>query len=208
MSFIVTCETIRMGSVIPMDLERDVSERSVAILATNGFEESELFEPLEALQESGARVTLVSIPDTPGSIRSWAGESWGRSIEVDQTVDRTSSESFDALVIPGGVMNPDKLRMDSDAVSFVRDFFAEGKPVAAICHGPWLIVEADAAKGRRMTSYASIQTDLENAGAQWIDDEVVVDQGLVTSRSPEDMEPFIDKMLEEIDEGVHAGQHA
>ncbi|MDX1492473.1 MAG: type 1 glutamine amidotransferase domain-containing protein [Longimicrobiales bacterium] len=191
-----------------MDYERDISKRSVAILATNGFEESELFEPLEALQESGADVKIVSIPDTPGSIRSWAGDSWGRSIDVDHTVDEISSRGFDALVLPGGLMNPDKLRMDEGAVGFVRDFFAEGKPVAAICHGPWLIVEADAAKGRRMTSYPSIRTDLENAGAQWIDDEVVVDQGLVTSRSPEDMESFIDKMLEEIDEGIHAGQHA
>ncbi|MDX1647850.1 MAG: type 1 glutamine amidotransferase domain-containing protein [Longimicrobiales bacterium] len=191
-----------------MEYHRDLSGRSVAILATNGFEESELFEPLEALRDAGADVTVVSIPETPASIRSWAGESWGKSIDVDQTVDATSSRAFDALVLPGGLMNPDTLRMDDDAVSFVRDFFAEGKPVSAICHGPWLIVEAEAARGRRMTSYPSIRTDLENAGAQWIDDEVVVDQGLVTSRSPEDMDAFIDKMLEEIGEGVHAGQHA
>lgn len=191
-----------------MSYERDISSRSIAILATNGFEESELFEPLEALREAGADAKIVSLSDTPGSIRSWAGDDWGKTIDVDQTVDQTSSRSFDALLLPGGVMNPDRLRLDEDAVSFVREFFAEGKPVAAICHGPWLVVEADAAKGRRMTSYPSIRTDLENAGAQWIDDEVVVDQGLVTSRSPEDMDAFIEKMLEEIDEGVHAGQHA
>lgn len=191
-----------------MDSEGDLSRRSVAILATDGFEESELFEPLEALRDSGADVTIVSIPDTPASIRGWSGESWGSSVDVDESVDEVDSGSFDALVIPGGVMNPDRVRRDADAVSFVRDFFAAGKPVAAICHGPWLIVEADAARGRRMTSYPSIRTDLENAGAEWIDDEVVVDQGLVTSRSPDDMDAFIDKMLEEIVEGVHAGQHA
>lgn len=191
-----------------MDFEGDLSQRSVAILATDGFEESELFEPLEALRDSGADVTIVSIPDTLASIRGWSGESWGSSVDVDESVDEVDSGSFDALVIPGGVMNPDRVRRDADAVSFVRDFFAAGKPVAAICHGPWLIVEADAARGRRMTSYPSIRTDLENAGAEWIDDEVVVDQGLVTSRSPDDMDAFIDKMLEEIAEGVHAGQHA
>lgn len=191
-----------------MKNDRDLSERSVAILATNGFEESELFEPLEALRDAGADVTVVSLAETPASIRSWSGDTWGRSVDVDRTVDSTSSRAFDALVLPGGLMNPDKLRMDDDAVAFVRDFFAEGKPVAAICHGPWLIVEADVARGRRMTSYPSIKTDLENAGAQWIDDEVVVDQGLVTSRSPEDMDAFLEKMLEEIDEGVHAAQHA
>lgn len=191
-----------------MDFDRDVSQRSVAILATDGFEESELFEPLEALRDSGADVTIVSIPDTPASIKGWSGEGWGRSVEVDETVDEVDSADFDALVIPGGVMNPDRVRRDPDAIAFVRDFFTEGKPVAAICHGPWLIVEADAARGRRMTSYPSIRTDLENAGAEWIDDEVVVDQGLVTSRSPDDMDAFIDKMLEEITEGEHAGQHA
>lgn len=191
-----------------MTHEQDISGRSVAILATNGFEESELFEPLEALRDSNADVTILSIPDTPGSIRSWAGDSWGKSIDVDETVDEASARAFDALVLPGGVMNPDQLRMDEDAVSFVRDFFSGGKPVAAICHAGWMIVEAEAAKGRRMTSYPSIRTDLENAGAQWIDDEVVVDQGLVTSRSPEDMDAFIDKMLEEIGEGIHSGQHA
>ena len=191
-----------------MDYDRDLSERSVAILATNGFEESELFEPLAALRDAGADVTVVSIADTPASIRSWSGDTWGKSIDVDSTVDAVSSRAFDALVLPGGLMNPDKLRMDDDAVAFVRDFFAEGKPVSAICHAPWLIAEADAARGRRLTSYPSIRTDMENAGAQWIDDEVVVDQGLVTSRSPEDMDAFLDKMLEEIDEGVHAGQHA
>lgn len=191
-----------------MEFERDLSGRSVAILATDGFEESELFEPLDALRESGADVKIVSLSDTPASIRSWAGDSWGRTIDVDTPVDTTSPDAYDALVLPGGVMNPDKLRMDAAAVSFVHDFFAEGKPVSAICHGPWLIAEADAAKGRRMTSYPSIRTDLENAGAKWFDDEVVVDEGLVTSRSPDDMDVFIDKMLEEIDEGVHAGQHA
>ncbi len=119
-----------------MDHNRDLSERSVAILATNGFEESELFEPLEALRDAGADVTIVSLSEPPASIRSWSGDTWGKSIDVDRTVESTSSRAFDALVLPGGVMNPDKLRMDAAAVSFVHDFFAEGKPVAAICHGP------------------------------------------------------------------------
>lgn len=187
---------------------RDLSGRSVAILATHGFEESELFEPLEALREAGAETTVVSLGDTSEKIKGWANGDWGESIEVDATVEDCSPNDFDSLVLPGGVMNPDRLRTDADAVSFVRSFFEEGKPVAAICHGPWMIAEAEAARGRRMTSYPSIRTDIENAGADWVDREVVVDQGLVTSRSPEDMEAFIAKVLEETAEGVHAGQHA
>lgn len=190
------------------NFERDLTGHSVAILATNGFEESELFEPLEALREAGAEPTVVSLPETSEKIRGWSGGNWGESIEVDTTVENASPDDFDSLVLPGGVMNPDRLRMDSDAVGFVRAFFEEGKPVAAICHGPWMIAEANAASGRRMTSYASIRTDLENAGADWVDREVVVDQGLVTSRSPADMDAFVAKMLEETTEGVHAGQHA
>jgi len=190
------------------NMEHDLEGLSVAILATNGFEESELFEPLEALREAGAQPTIVSLADTSEKIRGWANGNWGDDVEVDTTVRDASPRDFDSLVLPGGVMNPDRLRMDSGAVDFVRGFFEEGKPVAAICHGPWMIAEADAASGRRMTSYASIRTDLENAGADWVDDEVVVDQGLVTSRSPRDMDAFVAKMLEETAEGAHAGQHA
>ena len=192
-----------------MARERDLSNRNVAILATDGFEESELVEPLSALTEAGAKVTLVSIPDTSRKIRGWAEGDWSdETLSVDDVVQDRSADEFDALLLPGGVLNPDKLRMNRDAVSFVREFFDQGKPVAAICHGPWMIVEAGAAEGRRMTSYASIRTDVENAGAEWVDESVVVDQGLVTSRHPGDLGDFIAKMLEEIEEGVHAGQHA
>lgn len=190
------------------DTGYDLSERKVALLATNGFEESELLEPLSALKKAGAHALVVSLANTPDSITGWTDGNWGEDVPVDGTVSQLSSEDFDALVLPGGVINPDLLRVDAEAVDFVRGFFEDGKPVAAICHGPWMVIEAGAADGRTMTSYPSIRTDLKNAGAEWVDESVVVDQGLVTSRSPADMADFIDKMLEEIGEGVHAGQHA
>jgi len=193
------------------DLDRmnpDLSDRTVAILATHGFEQSELESPRDALAEAGADVRIVSLPETDEHIRGWADGNWGDDVSVDGSLDDYEVEDFDALVLPGGVMNPDRLRADEDAVSFVRGFFEEGKPVAAICHGPWLIVEAGAADNRRLTSYPSIKTDLTNAGGNWVDESVVVDQGLVTSRSPEDLDDFNYKLLEEINEGVHAGQHA
>lgn len=193
------------------DLDRmnpDLSDRTVAILATHGFEQSELESPRDALAEAGADVRIVSLPETDEHIRGWADGNWGDDVSVDGSLDDYEVEDFDALVLPGGVMNPDRLRVDEDAVSFVRGFFEEGKPVAAICHGPWLIVEAGAADNRRLTSYPSIKTDLTNAGGNWVDESVVVDQGLVTSRSPEDLDDFNYKLLEEINEGVHAGQHA
>lgn len=186
----------------------DLSDRHVAILATHGFEQSELLSPLEALQDAGAHVKIISLPDSDTAIRGWDHGEWSDEIEVDGTVRNHSSDDFDALVLPGGVMNPDSLRADGEVVDFVRSFFEDGKPVAAICHGPWLIVEAGAADNRRMTSYHSIRTDLENAGAVWVDESVVVDQGLVTSRSPDDLDDFNYKLLEEISEGEHAGQHA
>jgi len=193
------------------DLDRmnpDLSDRTVAILATHGFEQSELESPRDALAEAGADVRIVSLPETDEHIRGWADGNWGDDVSVDGSLDDYEVEDFDALVLPGGVMNPDRLRVDEDAVSFVRGFFEEGKPVAAICHGPWLIVEAGAADNRRLTSYPSIKTDLTNAGGNWVDESVVVDQGLVTSRSPEDLDDFNYKLLEEVNEGVHAGQHA
>ena len=193
------------------DLDRmnpDLSDRTVAILATHGFEQSELESPRDALAEAGADVRIVSLPETDEHIRGWADGNWGDDVSVDGSLDDYEVEDFDALVLPGGVMNPDRLRADEDAVSFVRGFFEEGKPVAAICHGPWLIVEAGAADNRRLTSYPSIKTDLTNAGGNWVDESVVVDQGLVTSRSPEDLDDFNYKLLEEVNEGVHAGQHA
>lgn len=186
----------------------DLTGRRVAILATDGFESSELLRPLEALRAAGAEAQVVSISETSERIRGWADGDWSDTIDVDATVDEVGADDFEALVLPGGVINPDRLRRDADAVGFVHDFFESGKPVSAICHGPWMIVEAAAAKGRELTSFASIRTDMENAGANWVDEEVVVDQGLVTSRSPADLDAFIDKTLEEIEEGVHAGQHA
>jgi len=176
----------------------------VAILATDGFEQSELLEPQRLLSEAGAEITIVSLQ--PGQIKGWNEQNWGQSISVDQTVSQASAEDFDALVLPGGVMNPDKLRTDEDAVRFVRDFFEQGKPVGAICHGPWMLVEADVAEGRTVTSWPSLETDLRNAGANWVDQEVVTDEGLVTSRKPSDIPAFASKLIEEIQEGRHAEQ--
>jgi protease I len=176
----------------------------VAVLATNGFEQSELIEPLEALRSAGARADIVSDGVAGASIRGWDRKDWGEEVPVDVTLDEASPSDYDALVLPGGVMNPDRLRMDDRAVEFVKKFVEQGKPVAAICHAPWLLVEADVVRGRRLTSWPSLRRDLENAGAQWTDEPVVVDQGLVTSRKPADLPKFIDKMVEEIREGVHA----
>ncbi len=175
--------------------------KRVAILATDGFEESELREPREALLQAGTFVDLISLE--AGAIKGWKDGDWGQTEQVDRTVADAKPEDYDALLLPGGVMNPDKLRMNTDAVAFVRAFFDQHKPVAAICHGPWILAEADVIRGRRLTSYPSIRTDLINAGAEWVDAEVVVDQGLVTSRSPKDLPAFNAKLLEEIAEGVH-----
>lgn len=176
----------------------------VAILATDGFEQSELFEPKKALEEAGAEVTVVSLET--GEIKGWNEKNWGDSIAVDETIDNANAENFDALQLPGGVFNPDKLRMNEKAVAFIKSFFEAGKPVAAICHAPWTLIEADVVKGRTVTSWKSLQTDLENAGAKWIDSEVVVDNGLVTSRNPNDIPAFNKKMIEEFAEGVHRKQ--
>ena len=197
-----------MSSFNPDTMNPDLSDQTVAVLATHGFEQSELEVPVEHLEEANANVRIVSLPDSDSSIRGWAAGNWGDSVSVDATVEDVTSDDFDALVLPGGVMNPDTLRGNEKAVDFVRSFFKDGKPVAAICHGPWMIVEAEAADGREMTSYHTIRTDLENAGAKWVDDSVVVDQGLVTSRSPADLDDFCYQLLEEIHEGIHAGQHA
>jgi protease I len=183
-----------------------LKDRRVAILATNGFEQSELLDPLKALKDAGAKAEVIS-PES-GRIRGWDHDKWGESVNVDRTIDSADPKSYDALVLPGGLMNPDNLRTNENAVRFVKSFFEQGKPVAAICHGPWLLVEADVVRGRRLTSYKSIRTDIVNAGGDWTDEPVVVDQGLVTSRGPGDMRAFTDKMLEEIEEGVHAGQTA
>lgn len=181
-----------------------LENKNVAILATNGFEESELTSPREALQEAGAKPFIVS-PET-GTIKSWHEGNWGGEFEVDVTLDQADAESFDALVLPGGVINPDTLRMNEDAVEFVRSFFEAGKPVSAICHGPQLLIDAEVLQGRTLTSWPSLKNDLKNAGARWLDNEVVVDKGLTTSRSPEDLPAFNKKMIEEIREGVHEEQ--
>lgn len=175
--------------------------KKIAILATDGFEHSELFEPREALEKAGAHVQIVSLKKNP--IRGWKDKDWGKKINVDLSLDEASAENFDALMIPGGVMNPDKLRTEVNAVEFVREFAASGKPIAAICHAPALLIEADVVRGKKMTSWPSLKTDLINAGAYWFDEEVIVDKGLVTSRKPDDIPAFNRKMIEEFAEGLH-----
>lgn len=187
-------------------MDQQLQDKKIAILATDGVEQSELSEPRRALDEAGATTVLVSIKD--GSIKGWNHTDWGDTFQADETVDNVDAQDFDALLLPGGVMNPDQLRQNPKAVDFVRDFFEEGKPVAAICHGPWMLVEADVLDGRKVTSWPSLQTDLRNAGAQWVDEAVVVDQGLVTSRKPDDIPVFNDKMIEEFVEGPHPRQQA
>lgn len=178
-----------------------LSNKKVAVLATNGFEQSELQTPVDELKKAGARVDIVSPED--GSIRGWKDKDWGEKVIVDKRVSEVKADDYDALVLPGGVMNPDQLRANPDAVKFASDFMKAKKPVAAICHGPWTLIETGAIKGRKMTSYTSLKTDLTNAGANWVDEEVVVDEGLVTSRTPKDLPAFCKKMIEEIAEGKH-----
>lgn len=176
--------------------------KRVAILATDGFEQSELLLPKKALEDAGAQTTIVSLKS--GEIKGWSQQNWGQTVPVEMTVDQANAEDFDALMLPGGVMNPDKLRMNDDAVQFARDFVDSGKPVGAICHGPWLLVEADVLEGKTLTSWPSLETDIENAGGNWVDEEVVVDNGIVTSRKPDDIPAFSQKLIEEIAEGVHS----
>jgi protease I len=170
--------------------------RRIAILATDGFEQSELAEPLKALRQSGAAVDIVSLKG--GEIQGMRHKEKGDKVGVDRTVSDANPDDYAALVLPGGVANPDELRTDDDAVRFVRHFANARKPIAAICHGPWTLIEADAVRGKEMTSWPSLKTDLKNAGARWVDREVVVDHGLVTSRKPDDLPAFCAKMIEEI----------
>lgn len=174
--------------------------KRVAILATDGFEQSELTEPRKALDEAGAK-TVVIAPKS-GAIKGWKNRNWGDDVEVDVPLERAQPDDYDALMLPGGVLNPDKLRTDPAAVRFVRAFFDSEKPVAAICHGPTMLIEADVLRGRRATSWPSLKTDIRNAGAEWLDQEVVVDRFLVTSRKPDDIPAFNRKMIEEIAAGA------
>jgi protease I len=169
-------------------MARNLDGVKVAILATDGFEQSELLEAKRALDEAGAGTEVVSLKD--GEIKGWNHKEWGESVAVDTTVESVDAKDYDALLLPGGVMNPDNLRMNAKAVAFVKAFFDAKKPVAAICHGPWMVVEAGAAKGHTLTSWPSLKTDIQNAGGGWVDREVVVDGNLVTSRNPKDIPAF------------------
>ncbi|KFF12420.1 glutamine amidotransferase [Chryseobacterium soli] len=175
--------------------------KKIAILATHGFEESELKSPKEHLEQQGWMAHIIS-PES-GSIKAWAEKDWGKEYPVDKTLTEASASDYDALVLPGGVINPDQLRTNDQALAFVKDFFQQKKPVAAICHGPQILINAEVVEGRNMTSVDSISKDLKNAGALWEDKEVIVDKGLVTSRTPKDLPAFNVKMVEEINEGRH-----
>ncbi|MFT3686994.1 MAG: type 1 glutamine amidotransferase domain-containing protein [Phycisphaerales bacterium] len=183
-----------------------LSGKTVAILVADGFEQIEFTSPKIALEKAGARTVVVSLK--AGKVEGWNHHEKGDRFPVECAVSDVRADEFDALMLPGGVANPDQLRDNADAVKFVHDFFEQHKPVAAICHGPWTLIDAGVVSGRKLTSYHSIKQDLVNAGADWVDEEVVVDNGLVTSRSPADLGAFNRKMVEEIAEGVHAGQHA
>jgi len=182
-------------------LAGELNNTRVAALVDNGFEQSELLEPKKALEAAGARVDIVS-PQS-GKVKGWQHTNWGQEVSVDVALDSASPDNYDALLLPGGVMNPDKLRANAKAVAFVKAFADSGRPIAAICHGPWTLIEAGAVKGRKVTSWPSLQTDLKNAGANWVDQEVVTDNGLVTSRKPDDIPAFNRKMIEEFAEGRH-----
>lgn len=177
----------------------ELSGKRIAILATNGFEQSELEVPRDSLKEAGATVEVVSLQ--PGEIKGWDKKDWGRPVKVDKTLDQISAADYDGIVLPGGQINPDLLRVEPKALQLIKDIFNAKKVVAAVCHAPWLLIETGIAKGRRMTSFKSIKTDVMNAGANWEDAEVVVDQGVITSRNPGDLKAFSAKIIEEIKEG-------
>jgi len=183
-----------------------ISAARILILATNGFEQSELTVPRDELRKAGARVDVAS-PDGK-AIRGWKMKDWGDTIEVDLKIPDANPGDYDALVLPGGQINPDQLRINQDAMKIVRSFVDAQKVIAAICHGPWLLVEANAVRGKNVTSFKSIRTDVENAGGLWNDKEVVTDRGLITSRSPDDLPAFVSKIIEEVEEGRHTRKQA
>src|SRR6202012_5341773 len=183
-----------------------LSGKKIAILATHGFEQAELEVPRDHLKKAGATVDVVSLAS--GEIKGWDKNDWGRPVKVDKTLDQASSSDYDAVVLPGGQINPDLLRVEPEALKFIKDIFDAKKIVAAVCHAPWLLIETGIAKGRKMTSYKSIKTDVANAGAKWEDAEVVVDHGVITSRNPGDLEAFCGKIIAEVKEGRHTQRSA
>ena len=182
-------------------MSSELRGKRIAALVDDGFEQSELLEPRKALQDAGATVDIVS--PQASEVKGWKHTDWGEKVKVDRQLDTAKADDYDALLLPGGVMNPDKLRMNPTAVQFVKAFVDSGRPIAAICHAPWTLIETGATKGRKMTSWPSLRSDLRNAGANWVDQEVVVDNGLVTSRKPDDIPAFNKKMIEEFAEGRH-----
>lgn len=187
-------------------MAQKLSGKRVAIVATDGFEQAELTEPMQALQDAGAKTEIVSVK--AGQIQGWKHFDKADFFKVDKTLDQAKPDDYDALLLPGGVANPDQLRLSAQAIQFIKAFVDARKPIAAICHGPWTLIDAGAARGRTMTSWPSLKMDLQNAGAKWVDQEVVTDSGLVTSRKPDDLPAFNRKMIEEFAEGQHARQKA
>jgi protease I len=187
-------------------MENQLNGKRVAILVADGFEQVELTGPKEALEAAGAETFIISPVEK--KVKAWDEDDWGSKFKVDVPLAEANARNYDALLLPGGVMNPDHLRLYPEAIEFVRQFVNSGKPIGAICHGPWTLIDAGAVRGRRMTSYRSIKTDLVNAGANWVDEEVVTDNGIVTSRKPADLPAFNRKLIEEIGEGAHDRQAA
>jgi protease I len=185
-------------------MPHDLTGKKIAILVTEGFEQSELEEPRQALERAGAVTHIISPKE--GEVKAWDEDDFGDTFDVDVPLQSANADDYDGLLLPGGVMNPDKLRLEARAVDFVREFFVVNKPVAAICHGPQILIEADVVRGRHLTSYPSIKKDLINAGAEWSDEAVVCDNGLVTSRKPADLPMFNAKMIEEFAEGIHGSR--
>ncbi|MGO4386419.1 type 1 glutamine amidotransferase domain-containing protein [Microvirga sp. 2YAF29] len=186
----------------------DIKEARILIMATDGFEQSELMVPQQKLSEAGAKVEVAAPKSriNPGEIRGWDKKDWGQSVKVDKDIESVDPSAYDALVLPGGQINPDKLRTEEKAIEIIRAFYASGKTIAAICHAPWLLVEAGLIKGKKCTSYHSIKTDVANAGGQWRNETVVTDQGVITSRNPGDLDAFVSKIIEEVREGSHANR--